>query len=362
MEMNNALMFEQTGLSLPALRGLQGGRILYLSLPPNSVMNTFFPIDLEPAQEKSQRALDPRHAREIAEYIKENPAAYALGAVTYALDVEGSFAEAAPGSGIGLLRLPLNAKLRSIDGQHRREGVRLAIDELPSLAGESTAVLMYVEPDLARRRQMFSDMNNTARRVSKAVNISFDSRDPFARVVNELVESHSLLQDRVERTSIRVAPSSGKVFTLGAVHDAVKRLFVGPAGRVKDPHKYAVADIEARSIEFFDLLSEARPELREPPTAEAFQRNILYSSTTLRVVAGAVWNLCYDAGGPRISPATLAPALASIGFSPNESMWLDAGFVSPGRSTPNARSQELAAATAVLTEVLMKKVASAATN
>ena len=39
-----------------------------------------------------------------------------------------------------------------------------------------------------RRRQMFADMNNTAKRVSKAVSISFDSRDPFARAVNDIAD------------------------------------------------------------------------------------------------------------------------------------------------------------------------------
>lgn len=339
------LDFLQTGLSLPALRGQQGTRVLYAALPQNSVLNTFFPIDLEPASDKAQRTLDPRHARDIAEYVKQNPTTYALGAVTYAMDVPGDFQEVSPGAGIGLLRLPLGAQLRSIDGQHRREGIRLAIDVVRSLAQESTALLIYVEADLEKRRQMFSDMNNTAKKVSKAVNISFDSRDPFARVVNQLCDQHSLLAGRTEKSSVRVAPGSSKLFTLGAIHDAVKRLFVGPSGRVKDPFKYQAEEIEVRAIAFLDLLSRARPELARDARTRVESESLIFSSTTLRVIAGAIWKLCFDELGPRISIDRLEKGMAELNFSPKESIWLESGYVSPGRSTPNARSQEVQAAT-----------------
>lgn len=343
MSMNSENQFSRTGLVLPALRGKQGGRTFYLTLPTNSVLGTFFPIDLEPSDERSQRALDSRHAREISEYIRDNQSGYALGAVTYAIDTEGYFEEAAPGSEIGTLRLPLSLRLRSIDGQHRKEGLRIAMEEVRDLALDSTAALLYVEPDLARRRQMFSDMNNTARKVSKAVSIAFDSRDPFARAVNDLTLDHALLVDRVEVNSMRVAPGSGKLFTLGAIHDAVKRLFVGPTGRVKDPHKYQFEQIVDRASSFFTLMEAARPELTAGGPS-----SLLNSSTTLRVIAGAVWKCSFEPGGPQIPLQRVAPALTAIDFSPSNAMWVQSGFVSAGSATPSARSQEVLAATEAL--------------
>ncbi len=60
------------GLSLPALRGQQGGRTFYQCMVPNSVLNNFFPVNMEPATDRSQRTIDPKHAKEIADYLVEN--------------------------------------------------------------------------------------------------------------------------------------------------------------------------------------------------------------------------------------------------------------------------------------------------
>jgi DGQHR domain-containing protein len=351
-------VFQQSGLSLPALRGRQGSRTLYLTLPSNSILNNYFPIDIEPSEDRSQRGLDPNHARQISQYITSNPDEYALGAITYAVDSDGTFTEVEEGSNIGLLRLPLDAKLRSIDGQHRREGIRLAIDTLKDLASHSTALLIYVEHDLAKRRQMFSDMNNTARKVSKALNVSYDTRDPFARVAGNLADSHPLLVNRVDREGSRVQPGAGNLFTLASIHDALKRLFVGPSGRVKDSGRYDEVEIKARGSMFFDAILSARPELG-PGTLpdeveETRSRSILLSSTTLRVVASAFWSASETLN---ITLTQLrepfTSILSQVDFGPSAEIWVDSGFVSPGRATPNARSQEMKAASDALTQVLV---------
>ena len=57
------------GLSVPALRGKQGDRVYYQANIPNSVLNNFFPINMEPEADRSQRTVDPKHAQEIADYV-----------------------------------------------------------------------------------------------------------------------------------------------------------------------------------------------------------------------------------------------------------------------------------------------------
>ena len=57
------------GIALPALRGRQGDRTMYVVLPTMTEVNNFIPPDMEPAVERAQRALDPKHAKAIAEYI-----------------------------------------------------------------------------------------------------------------------------------------------------------------------------------------------------------------------------------------------------------------------------------------------------
>lgn len=346
----------KTGLSLPALRGHQGDRVMYLVLPTNNVLNTFFTTEMEPVDDRAQRPLDPKHARDIGDYITRNPAEYLLGAITYAVDVPGDFEEVEAGSGIGLLHLPLTARLRSVDGQHRRQGIKEAIDVVTQVGEDNTALLIYVESDLAHRKQMFSDMNNTPRVVSKAINVGFDSRDPFARAANRLVAEHPLLRGRVETTAARTRPGSDALYTLGAIHDAAKRLFVGTTGRVRDPDKYTEDEIVVRATALFDLLARSRPEFAQAVDAESLDalrtRSILFSSTTLRVIAGAVSTVIARDGVEAITD--LDEDLRDVDFGPAAPIWVNAGFVSPGKTTPNARNQEVLAATQALVSALQR--------
>jgi DGQHR domain-containing protein len=338
-----------TGLSLPALRGRQGGRVLYLALSSNGFLNSLLPTEPAELSQRSQRRLDPRHAEDIARYIQQNPTSYALGAVTYALEHDGDFDEIAPESGMGVLRLPMEIRMRSVDGQHRREGIRRAVEILPDLLTDTTALLLYVEPEVDARKQMFSDMNNTARKVSKAVNVAFDARDPFASVVNKLAKEHDLLVGRIEHELPRIRPGGQEIYTLGALHDAVKRLFVGPSGRVRDPQKFDPVEIQARAEVFLNGLLASRPELLKASTPST---NILFSSTTLRVIAGAVWMTSYEHGDAAVPAADALRRLGVVDFSPRAELWLQSGLVSPGRTTPNARSQEVLAATDALAKIL----------
>lgn len=343
-----------TGLALPALRGRQGDRLMYLVLPTNNILNTFFTTEMEPVDDRAQRPLDPKHAEKIGDYIVANPTEYALGAITYAVDQPGEFESIEEGADIGVLRMPLTARLRSVDGQHRRRGIKDAIDIVAAVGEQHTALLIYVEPSLDKRKQMFSDMNNTARVVSKAINVAYDSRDPFARAVNDIVASHPLLVGRVDSEASRVRPGSDAFYTLGAVYDAVKRLFVGQSGRVRQPNQYNEAEIRERAKRFFDLLRDARPEFGKATTHEKLDelrgRNITFSSTTLRVIAGAVHELVWKDSATEASTALkeLVEPLAAVDFGPGAPIWRDCGFVTPGKTTPNARAQEIREATQAL--------------
>src|SRR5262249_14512274 len=146
-------------------------RTFYQVTVPNSVLNNFFTVNMDPPAEKSQRQLDPKHAHDIRDYILENPDEYLLGAVVYAVDQECVFKESEISPSIGTLTIPFGTNLRSLDGQHRRSGLNEAIAEDSEIGNEDTAVLIYVEPDVAKRRQMFSDMNATPKVVAKALNV-----------------------------------------------------------------------------------------------------------------------------------------------------------------------------------------------
>lgn len=346
------------GLSMAALKGKQGNRTMYQVLVPNSVLNNFFTVNMDPPAERSQRQLDPKHATAIAEYIEQNPDEYVLGSVIYAVDTECPFVASEMDPRLGMLTIPFGTNMRSLDGQHRRQGLNEAIAADPALSDDFTAVLIYVEPELERRRQMFSDMNATPKVVAKALNVAFDSRDPFARVAMDLSDRHALLHGNIDLSARQVGAASSKWYTVGAVYDALKRLQVGPNGRVRNAGQYAEAAIAERGVEFFDLLKGSRKEYQRVLDGEDITRlrpkTILFSSTTLRAVAGAVHDALVAPGAPP-SAAAFIPQLSQIDFSPNASMWRRTGFVSPGRSTPNARNQEVIAATKAITAKLLER-------
>lgn len=345
------------GLTLAALRGRQGERTVFQVLVQNSVLNNFFTVNMDPPSEKSQRQLNPAHARDIADYIVANPDEYVLGTLTYAVDQECPFLPSDLHPDLGVLTVPFGTNLRSLDGQHRREGLNQAIAEDPELGDEHTSVLIYVEPDVHKRRQMFSDMNATPKVVAKALNVAFDSRDPFARAAQDLADHHPFLAGVVEREASRVPAASANWYTLGAVYDALKRLQVGPTGRVRKPEQYAEAAIRARGDAFFSLLDHARPEFQQVrgglDVGVVRSKSIIFSSTTLRALAGAVHQAITPEGDVLIGG--LVSGLAAVDFAPGADIWQTSGFVSPGKSTPNARNQEVLAATRALAEAISSR-------
>ena len=210
-----------------------------------------------------------------------------------------------------------------------------------------------------KKRQMFSDMNSTPKKVSKSLNVAFDNRDPFARGAKILIRKHPLLIDRIEELAPRVKSDSKYFYSLSSIQDTLKKLFVGSAGRVSDPQKYTEEIVVQRGVDFFNLLQDSRPEFNEASMSVenliAIRKNsILFSSTTLRALAGATYKSLNYYSSERILNVNkhLKPALMEIDFSPNSRLFIKAGFIQRGSVTPSARNQEIMAATNAIFELM----------
>lgn len=360
------------GIHLYALKGRQGDRQMYLLLVTNHELLRNFAAEAEISDgaERVQRDLDTRHFKDIVNYITENPAEYLLGAMTYAIDTveDSDFIPAGPGSNIGTLVLPTNARLRCLDGQHRRSAIAEAVRLNEDVGDDYSAVVLYVEDDFMKRRQMFSDMNATPKVVSKALNITFDSRDPYARAAQSLAENHPLLKGVVETRKARITTTDAKIFSLAGVFDGLKRFDLGmvlPRGR--SPKTKTEDELVAIGNTLFDTIEAAFPEFTEVKNeleavdepkekAEimkaARRRTILFSTTTLRVIAGALHEAMKADGETEAS--RYIDRLAKIDFAPTSALFTDpeVGFVSGKTGTPSARNQEVFAATKALTEAI----------
>lgn len=363
--------FARPGIHIPALKGRQGDRLMFLLLVTNNVLLRNFAAEAEVADgnHRVQRSLDKRHATDIVDYMVNNSSDYVLGAMTYATDMvdDDAFVPAGPGDNIGTLILPMDARLRCLDGQHRRHAIAEAVREDPDLGEDFSAVVLYVEDDYVKRRQMFSDMNATPKVVSKALNITFDSRDPYARAAQRLAEEHPLLAGMVETTKARINTADPKIFSLSGVYDALKRYDLGmilPRGR--SPKHKGEDDLIALGTELFHLIGEARPEFNNvrdtlanlettKEQGDAMRRmrreTLLLSTTTLRVVAGALHLAMKDDGESDIT--LYRGPLSKVDFRPTSKLFTDpdVNFVG-GTGTPSARNQEVFAATKALAEEL----------
>ena len=350
-------------IPLPAIRGKQGGRTFYVSNLPNLLVRNFL-RDVQSAvdiSERSQRPLDPKHADDITNYLKSNVSEYVVGALTFAMKTEGEFTplpnQSSDGYELGTLQFNLVQEFHSLDGQHRRQAIIKAMEEVDSIRDDSTAVIFYVEPDLKRRQQMFSDMNSTPRKVSKSLNIAYNNRDPFARAAKQLAEDHPLLKGKIEKLQPRVKSDSSDFYSLSSIQDAVKRVVTGSISKGVVIEDLTDNEIQRRGGEFFDLLLKSRNEFtaaaNDPKVLQKFREDtILFSSTTLRVLAGAVGraNQYYKAQTPTAIHDKLVNALAKIDFGVNSDLFIKSGFIARGSSTPSARNQEIVAAIRAVTE------------
>ena len=175
------------------------------------------------------------------------------------------------GTAWGVLSIPLDllTEIVLLDGQHRTLGVFLALEmineriaryrqtisNMKDQLADPTAVREQekrLEEDLRTRKrlsdehisidiaevgedpakQMFGDINNNAKGVNPDFTTLLDQRDVVNRIAVQLIETHVLLQDRVETgQSTRMTSSNANLLGAKSVADIVRAVLVG-TGRI----------------------------------------------------------------------------------------------------------------------------------
>ena len=102
---------------------------------------------------------------------------------------------------VGILQLSGEEKLFAVDGQHRVEGIKIALTNAPQLEEEELAVLFVghnQSPEgTARTRRLFTTLNKYAKLVTRSEIIALDEDDTFAIITRMLVNQY----DGLSRTS-----------------------------------------------------------------------------------------------------------------------------------------------------------------
>lgn len=109
---------------------------------------------------------------------------------------------------MGLLEFPGTHKIFPVDGQHRVEGIKAALDENAELESQIiTAIFIGHKNDdagMKRTRRLFTTLNRYAKPVSMDDIIALDEDDSIAIITRELLESYDLF------TGKRVTKSKNK--------------------------------------------------------------------------------------------------------------------------------------------------------
>ena len=217
-------------MTVPALRGTMGSIEYFTITLPYSVVTRYLTTTDRslPPKERENRKPTPSRYGVIADYITKNPDTYRFSSLTCTHGKDGTHApvrwKSIEPSGdlslIGVLTLDNRDPLIIVDGQHRFEGIKKALDQDPSVVDDMISVVLFPYIDLRAAQQLFSDLNRNAKKTTKSLDILFDRRDVVNRVVQKLVGKVSVFEDRVNLEDAGIPTQSKDMFTLAGIYQA----------------------------------------------------------------------------------------------------------------------------------------------
>jgi DNA sulfur modification protein DndB len=156
---------------------------------------------------------------------------------------------------IGLLELSGEEKIFPVDGQHRVEGIKAALQKEPSISEETISVMLIGHSNTPegreRSRRIFSTLNRYVKPVRLGDIIALDEDDIVAIVTRELLETYPLFMgNRIKASNSKSIPTNDKaaftsLMTLYDCHIALLNVFLSvlnkrnyTAKQLKDYLKY----------------------------------------------------------------------------------------------------------------------------
>lgn len=218
--------------NFPAIRGTQAGKSYYSFMCPLSIIHKLFVFnDIEiPAEYRAQRVLNTKRIPEMINYIIDNPKDYVFSSLTASISGEHQFTSSSNKElfrDVGVLAIDMESKLIINDGQHRRAAIEEAIKLNPSLKDETISIVLFIDEDLKKYQQMFSDLNQHAVNISNSIGILYDHRNPEALLTKEIINNNINLKKYTDMSSSSLAKKSNKLFTLSNFHNANLKLIKG---------------------------------------------------------------------------------------------------------------------------------------
>lgn len=288
--------------SFPAVKGIQAKKEFYIAQVPFKYLVKFFTFADEslPAELRAQRKVNIKHANEIGQYVIDNREDYVLPCLTVSVN-EAMVFDPLNVNGLadrlGVIRIPLTAKLVINDGQHRRQAAEFFIKYDKTLGDETVPVTLYYDEGLERSKQIFADLNANLSKPSAAINALYDMRNPFNKFVLGALERHPEINELVDKEQTTIGVKSEKVWSL--VH---WKKFVEKLLNVKEKSFINIDEEKLDSMNhFFDLvLTELTGKIRlwqkvindEISSEELRTYNVAGHAVFLESVALALSGMC----------------------------------------------------------------------
>ena len=289
-----------TKLKLPALKGIIGDWVYYVTLlpfreVPNRIRRNDEIHETKELQDWLQRELTDR-SDNIAEYLATQKQRFFNGIVVgvyggepqwYPLSLQPSMyldpisVDEDVEVSMGILELSGDEKLFAIDGQHRVEGIkrfakRIDEEEFEEIPDELCAIFVAHKKSQAgmqRTRRLFSTLNRRVQPVSFTELIILDEDDIVAITCRHLIEKHPLFTDgKISLQKQKAINSTDQrsftsVIALYQAMDVYLSINFTPKNKWKKfklvrPSEDLVEQYISKASRFWDQLVECIPELQ----------------------------------------------------------------------------------------------------
>lgn len=254
---------EDYSISINALKGNQFGKTVYSAQTDVQTALTIFEIDSD-----VQRDLNSERVSGIAKYI-----------INRISDVSDTiyfppFIFSARGHGKYVaeemkFKLKINNKMIVLDGQHRLRALERAANYLNQydktlynkLLDVPLSLQIYKDLTIKQERQLFSDINSKAVKVSANLIKYYSDDDPTAKMMRDIINNHPSIASSQFET--RKNQTRKKLMTALVVY---KIIAVLDSGRfIENDHIYIVErkkynSLKSKTIKFLDLLVKYMPK------------------------------------------------------------------------------------------------------
>lgn len=285
----------ETGLiSFDVIRGIQGGREIYIGMCSFATLYNHFKFNEDPQippHLRAQRKLRQARIPAITDYILDNPTNYVFSAITVSVGGHLIFFPA-PGLGetakMGTLRIPIDAPILINDGQHRCAAIKKAYETKPKLRSEKIPVVFFEDVDLKQSQQMFADLNKHAIKPTKSLGILYDHRDQFSRFVVNMANDIEMFIGRTEMEKTNIGYRSKYLFTLNGISEATRQL-------LKINTKSIAKEKQRLAADFWREVSQNIPEwnllLQNKIKPYELRKGYVHAHTNVLVALGMVGHI-----------------------------------------------------------------------